>query len=155
MGEDREVKINFDNDASRATEHNSRATELEKEETPEKVQNDETEVELQTEDQGTSESETEEEEKGEEENTVLETIEKIISESDLLLVETEQLQYSVSDKKQVLKRLRYCAENQYKLIETLDRMELQRSFTEARELKRHTIRKIQKRVDQADNIIHD
>merc|ERR1739848_182791 len=113
-----------------------------------------TQEQLQTEEQDTNESETEEDEKTEEENIVLQTIEKLVHESDLLLVETEQLQYSVSNKKQVLKRLRYCAENQYKLIETLDRMDLQRSFTEARELKRRTIRKIQKRVDQADNIIH-
>merc|ERR1711963_1116992 len=79
-------------------------------------------------------------------------IQKIISESDEISKETNDID-TTSDKKSKIKKLRYSAENQYKLIEKLDLLSLENP--KEKRLRKHAVKLIQKRVDDADKKLND
>merc|ERR1712026_526387 len=79
-------------------------------------------------------------------------IQKIISESDEISKDTNDID-TTSDKKLKIKKIRYSAENQYKLVEKLDLLSLENP--EEKRLRKHAVKLIQKRVDDADKKLND
>lgn len=57
--------------------------------------------------------------------------------------------------KNVVKRLRYCAEQQIRSLETLDAMTIKADFNDAKRLKKSTTRQIQAWLDEADKQLSD
>merc|ERR1712066_91394 len=54
---------------------------------------------------------------------------------------------------QIRKRLKFCAEQQYKLLEKLDCMGLKKEMEEAKRMRKSAIMKIQKWLDNTDKVI--
>merc|ERR1712157_273680 len=79
-------------------------------------------------------------------------IQKIISDSDEISKDTNDID-TTFDRKLKIKKLRYSAENQYKLIEKLDLLSLENP--EEKCLRKHAVKLIQKRVDDADKKLND
>merc|ERR1711976_146521 len=76
------------------------------------------------------------------------TIIEISRQSEAIQKELENTDWDCLDEKQEMKKLRYAAENQYKLIEKLDMIRTEN--IEERNLRKSTVKSIQKRLDSLD-----
>merc|ERR1711941_189654 len=75
--------------------------------------------------------------------------------TDILIQSEKQISLisTATDTKQIYKTLRYCAENQYKLLETLDCMTIDKSFTDLRKMKKDAVKIISTRLELVDRTI--
>merc|ERR1711879_560266 len=60
---------------------------------------------------------------------------------------------TATDTKQIYKALRYCAESQYKLLETLDCMTIEKNMTDLRKMKKDAVKIISTRLELVDRTI--
>merc|ERR1712173_100231 len=74
---------------------------------------------------------------------------EISQQSEAIQKDLENTDWDCLDEKQEMKKLRYAAENQYKLIEKLDMIHSEN--TEERNLRKSTVKSIQKRLDSLDS----
>merc|ERR1712046_255673 len=74
---------------------------------------------------------------------------EIAKQSEALQKDLENTDWDCLDEKQEMKKLRYAAENQYKLIEKLDLIHSEN--IEERNLRKSTVKSIQKRLDSLDS----
>merc|ERR1712170_240649 len=95
-----------------------------------------------------SESENEETEEKIEDSQNYKTIVEISKQSEAIQTDLENTDWDCLDEKQEIKKLRYAAENQYKLIEKLDMIRTRN--TEERNLRKSTVKSIQRRLDSLD-----
>jgi len=93
-------------------------------------------------------SESENEEKIEDSKNYNAIIE-IAKQSEAIQKDLENTDWDCLDEKQEMKKLRYAAENQYKLIEKLDSIHSENN--EERNLRKSTVKSIQKRLDSLDS----
>merc|ERR1712170_124441 len=93
-------------------------------------------------------SETEEKEEKIEDSQNYKTIIEISKQSETIQKDLENTDWDCLDEKQEMKKLRYAAENQYKLIEKLDMVHP--SNVEERNLRKNTVKSIQRRLDSLD-----
>jgi len=93
-------------------------------------------------------SESENEEKNEDSKNYNAIIE-IAKQSEAIQKDLENTDWDCLDEKQEIKKLRYAAENQYKLIEKLDLIHSEN--IEERNLRKSTVKSIQKRLDSLDS----
>merc|ERR1712061_629780 len=77
------------------------------------------------------------------------TINEIAKQSEIMDKELKNTDWDCLDEKQTTKRLRYFAENQYKLIEKLDSIHTEN--IEERNLRKATVKSIQKRLNSVDS----
>merc|ERR1712018_236482 len=77
---------------------------------------------------------------------------EIAKQSEAIQKDLENTDWDCLDEKQKMKKLRYAAENQYKLIEKLDL--IHSDNTEERNLRKITVKSIQKRLDSIDSILN-
>merc|ERR1712146_125428 len=94
-----------------------------------------------------SESENETEEKIEDSQNY-KTIVEISKQSEAIQTDLENTDWDCLDQKQEMKKLRYAAENHYKLIEKLDMIHTKN--IEERNLRKSTVKSIQRRLDSLD-----
>merc|ERR1712146_502452 len=92
-----------------------------------------------------SESENEETEENIEDSQNYKTIVEISKQSEAIQKDLENTDWDCLDEKQEMKKLRYAAENQYKLIEKLDM--IHSDNIEERNLRKSTVKCIQRRLD--------
>merc|ERR1712170_159718 len=95
-----------------------------------------------------SESENEVTEEKIEDSQNYKAILEISKQSEAIQKDLENTDWDCLDEKQEMKKLRYAAENQYKLIEKLDMVHP--SNVEERNLRKNTVKSIQKRLDSLD-----
>merc|ERR1712026_302545 len=95
-----------------------------------------------------SESENEETEENIEDSQNYKTIIEISKQSEAIQTDLENTDWDCLDDKQEMKKLRYAAKNQYKLIEKLDMIRTRN--TEERNLRKSTVKSIQRRLDSLD-----
>merc|ERR1712178_501344 len=95
-----------------------------------------------------SESENEEAEEKIEDSQNYKTIIEISKQSEAIQTDLENTDWDCLDEKQEMKKFRYAAENQYKLIEKLDMIHTEN--IEERNLRKNTVKSIQKRLDSLD-----
>merc|ERR1711976_176926 len=95
-----------------------------------------------------SESENEVTEEKIEDSQNYKTIIDISKQSRAIQTDLENTDWDCLDEKQEMKKLRYAAENQYKLIEKLDMIHT--SNIEERNLRKSTVKSIQRRLDSLD-----
>merc|ERR1712117_752552 len=93
-------------------------------------------------------SESENEEKIEDSKNYNAIIE-IAKQSEAIQKDLENTDWDCLDEKQEMKKLRYAAENQYRLIEKLDLIHSEN--IEERNLRKSTVKSIQKRLDSLDS----
>jgi len=74
---------------------------------------------------------------------------EIAKQSEAIQKDLENTDWDCLDEKQEMKKLRYAAENQYKLIEKLDSIHSENN--EERNLRKSTVKSIQKRLDSLDS----
>merc|ERR1712173_516297 len=96
-----------------------------------------------------SESENEETEGKIEDSKNYKAIIEISKQSEAIQKDLENTDWDCLDEKQEMKKLRYAAENQYKLIEKLDMIHSEN--TEERNLRKSTVKSIQRRLDSLDS----
>merc|ERR1711912_172906 len=73
---------------------------------------------------------------------------EIAKQSEAIQKDLENTDWDCLDEKQEMKKLRYAAENQYKLIEKLDLIHSEN--IEERKLRKSTVKSIQRRLDSLD-----
>merc|ERR1712170_3732 len=95
-----------------------------------------------------SESESEVIEEKIEDSQNYKTIFEISKQSEAIQTDLENTDWDCLDQKQEMKKLRYAAENQYKLIEKLDMIHTRNM--EERNLRKSTVKSIQRRLDSLD-----
>merc|ERR1712170_265770 len=95
-----------------------------------------------------SESENEVIEEKIEDSQIYKTIAEISKQSEAIQTDLENTDWDCLDEKQEIKKLRYAAENQYKLIEKLDMICTEN--IEERNLRKSTVKSIQTRLDSLD-----
>merc|ERR1711877_42108 len=95
-----------------------------------------------------SESENEVTEDKIEDSENYKAIIEISKQSEVIQKDLENTDWDCLDEKQEIKKLRYAAENQYKLIEKLDMIRTEN--IEERNLRKSTVKSIQKRLDSLD-----
>merc|ERR1712026_154760 len=95
-----------------------------------------------------SESENEETEEKIEDPQNYKTIIEISKQSEAIQTDLDNTDWDCLDEKQEMKKLRYAAENQYKLIEKLDMIHTEN--IEERNLRKSTVKSIQRRLDSLD-----
>merc|ERR1712026_11808 len=95
-----------------------------------------------------SESENEETEENIEDSQNYKTIVEISKQSEAIQTDLENTDWDCLDEKQEMKKLRYAAENHYKLIEKLDMIHTEN--IEERNLRKSTVKSIQRRLDSLD-----
>merc|ERR1739848_378285 len=96
-----------------------------------------------------SESEDEKTEEKIEDSKNYKAIIEISKQSEAIQKDLENTDWDCLDEKQEMKKLRYAAENQYKLIEKLDLIHSEN--IEERNLRKSTVKSIQKRLDSLDS----
>merc|ERR1739848_745902 len=117
-------------------------------ESPEQQKVSESEENLEPENSESENSESENEEKIEDSKNYNAIIE-IAKQSEAIQKDLENTDWDCLDEKQEMKKLRYAAENQYKLIEKLDLIHSEN--IEERNLRKSTVKSIQKRLDSLDS----
>merc|ERR1711976_362885 len=95
-----------------------------------------------------SESENEETEENIEDSQNYKTIVEISKQSEAIQTDLENTDWDCLDEKQEMKKLRYAAENHYKLIEKLDMIHTEN--IEERNLRKSTVKSIRRRLDSLD-----
>merc|ERR1711976_27576 len=95
-----------------------------------------------------SESENEETEENIEDSQNYKTIVEISKQSEAIETDLENTDWDCLEEKQEMKKLRYAAENHYKLIEKLDMIHTEN--IEERNLRKSTVKSIQRRLDSLD-----
>merc|ERR1712035_156104 len=95
-----------------------------------------------------SESENEATNEKTEDSQNYKAIIEISKQSEAIQTDLENTDWDCLDEKQEMKKLRYAAENQYKLIEKLDMIHT--TNIEERNLRKSTVKNIQKRLDSLD-----
>merc|ERR1712026_203140 len=95
-----------------------------------------------------SESENEVIEEKIEDSQNYKTIVEISKQSEAIQTDLDNTDWDCLDEKQEMKKLRYAAENQYKLIEKLDMIRTEN--IEERNLRKSTVKSIQRRLDSLD-----
>merc|ERR1711976_544526 len=95
-----------------------------------------------------SESENEETEENIEDSQNYKTIVEISKQSEAIQTDLENTDWDCLEEKQEMKKLRYAAENHYKLIEKLDMIHTEN--IEERNLRKSTVKSIRRRLDSLD-----